>query len=87
MSKTLAKRFQEITELKLGMKITAVNIYRVQEDNLGDDKVISAVAEKEMDLYELVSLIMTDGLYRKYRNYYVVVECHDGDVYKIWIKK
>lgn len=87
MSKTLSKRFQEITELKLGMKITAVNIYRVQEDNIGDDKVISAVAEKEMDLYELVSLIMTDGLYRKYRNYYVVVESHDGDVYKIWIKK
>lgn len=87
MSKTLAKRFQEITELKLGMKVTAVNIYRVQEDNIGDNKVISAVAEKEMDLYELVSLIMTDGLYRKYRNYYVVVESHDGDVYKIWIKK
>lgn len=87
MSKTLSKRFQEITELKLGMKITAVKIYRVQEDNIGDDKVISAVAEKEMDLYELVSLIMTDGLYRKYRNYYVVVESHDGDVYKIWIKK
>lgn len=88
MSKTLSKRFQEIVKLKLDCgKVTAVNIYRVQEDNIGDDKVISAVAEKEMDLYELVSLIMTDGLYRKYRNYYVVVECHDGDVYKVWIRK
>lgn len=88
MSKTLSKRFQEIVKLKLDCgKVTAVNIYRVQEDNIGDDKVISAVAEKEMDLYELVSLIMTDGLYCKYRNYYVVVECHDGDVYKVWIRK
>lgn len=30
---------------------------------------------------------MTDELYRKYKNYYVVVECHDGDVYKVWITK
>lgn len=87
MSMTLAKRFQEITELKLSVKATAVNIYRVQEDNIGDNKVMSAVAEKEIDLYELVSLIMTDELYRKYKNYYVVVECHDGDVYKVWIEK
>ena len=30
---------------------------------------------------------MTDRLYGKYKGYYVVVESHDGDVYKIWIKK
>ena len=87
MSKTLAKRFQEITELKLGMKVTAVKIYRVQDDSLGDNKVISAVAAKEIDLHRLVHVAMTDRLYGKYKNYYVIVECHDGDVYKIWIKK
>lgn len=88
MSKTLSKRFQEIVELKLGSdKVTAVKIYRVPDDNLGDIKVISAVAEKEINLYELVSLVMTDELYRKYKNYYVVVEAHDGDVYKVWIAK
>lgn len=87
MSKTLAKRFQEITELKLGMKVTAVKIYRVQDDSLGDNKVISAVAAKEIDLHRLVHVAMTDRLYGKYKGYYVVVESHDGDVYKIWIKK
>lgn len=87
MSKTLAKRFQEITELKLGMKVTAVKIYRVQDDSLGDNKIISAVAAKEIDLHRLVHVAMTDRLYGKYKGYYVVVESHDGDVYKIWIKK
>lgn len=87
MSKTLAKRFQEITELKLGMKVTAVKIYRVQDDILGDNKVISAVAAKEIDLHRLVHVAMTDRLYGKYKGCYVVVESHDGDVYKIWIKK
>lgn len=87
MSKTLAKRFQEITELKLGMKVTAVKIYRVQDDSLGDNKVISAVAAKEIDLHRLVHVAMTDRLYGKYKGYYVVVEAHDGDVYKVWIKK
>lgn len=87
MSKTLSKRFQEITELKLGMKVTAVKIYRVQDDSLGDNKVISAVAAKEIDLHRLVHVAMTDRLYGKYKGYYVVVESHDGDVYKIWIKK
>ena len=88
MSKTLSKRFQEIVNFKLDCgKVTAVKVYRVQDDCLGDDKVMSAVAEKEIDLYELVSLIMTDELYRKYKNYYVVVEAHDGDVYKVWIAK
>ena len=87
MSKTLAKRFQEITELKLGMKVTAVKIYLVQDDSLGDNKVISAVAAKEIDLHRLVHVAMTDRLYGKYKGYYVVVESHDGDVYKIWIKK
>ena len=87
MSKTLAKRFQEITEFKLGMKVTAVKIYRVQDDSLGDNKVISAVAAKEIDLHRLVHVAMTDRLYGKYKGYYVVVESHDGDVYKIWIKK
>lgn len=87
MSKTLAKRFQEITELKLGMKVTAVKIYLVQDDSLGDNKVISAVAAKEIDLHRLVHVAITDRLYGKYKGYYVVVESHDGDVYKIWIKK
>ena len=88
MSKTLSKRFQEIVNLKLDCgKVTAVKVYRVQDDCLGDDKVMSAVAARERDLYELVSLVMTDKLYRKYKNYYVVVEAHDGDVYKVWIAK
>lgn len=87
MSKTLSKRFQEIVEFKLGYKVTAIKIYNVPDNNLGDMKVMSAVAEKEINLYELVSLVMTDELYRKYKNYYVVVEAHDGDVYKVWIAK
>ena len=87
MSKTLSKRFQEITELKLGMKVTAVKIYRVQDDCLGDDKVMSAVAAKEIDLHRLVHVAMTDRLYGRYKGYYVVVESHDGDVFKVWIKK
>lgn len=87
MSKTLSKRFQEIADFKPSLKVTAVNIYRVQEDNIGDNKVISAVAAKEIDLHRLVHVAMTDRLYGKYKGYYVVVESHDGDVYKIWIKK
>lgn len=88
MSKTLSKSFQEIVKFKLDCgKVTAVKVYRVQDDCLSDDKVMSAVADNEMDLYELVALIMTDGLYRKYRNYWVVAECQDGDVYKVWITK
>lgn len=88
MSKTLSKRFQEIVNFKLDCgKVTAVKVYRVQDDCLGDDKVMSAVAARERDLYELVSLVMTDKLYRKYKNYYVVVEANDGDVYKVWIAK
>lgn len=91
MSKTLSEMFQEMVELKLGGdKVTAVKVYRVQDDCLGDDKVMSAVAARKRDLYELVSLIMTVEpypKYRKYRNYHVVAECHDGDVFKVWIKK
>ena len=87
MSKTLSKRFQEIAYFKPSLKVTAIKIYNVPNSNLGDMKVMSAVAEKEIDLYELVSLVMTDELYRKYKNYYVVVECHDSDVYKVWITK
>lgn len=91
MSKTLSQRFQEIVNLKLDCgKVTAVKVYLVHDDCLGDDKVMSAVAARERDLYELVSIIMTVKLYRKYRkyrNYYVVAECHDGDVYKVWIAK
>ena len=91
MSKTLSERFQEIVNLKLDCgKVTAVKVYRVQDDCLGDDKVMSAVAARERDLYELVSLKKKKKKYpkyRKYRNYYVVAECHDGDVYKVWITK
>ena len=88
MSKTLSKRFQEIVKFNLGSdKVTAIKIYNVPDNNLGDMKVMSAVAEKEINLYELVSLVMSDELYRKYKNYYVVVEALDGDVYKVWIAK
>lgn len=91
MSKTLSERFQEIVNFKLDCgKVTAVKVYRVQVDCLGDDKVMSAVAARKRDLYELVSLIMTVEpypKYRKYRNYHVVAECHDGDVFKVWIGK
>ena len=48
MSKTLSEMFQEIVEFKLGYKVTAVKIYRVSDDNLGDIKVMSVVAAKEM---------------------------------------
>lgn len=79
--------FQEIVEFNLGYKVTAVKIYKVPNNNLGDIKVMSVVAAKEMDLHRLVSMAMTDRLYGKYKAYYVVVEAHDGDVYKVWIKK
>lgn len=85
MSKTLSKRFQEITELKLGMKVTAVKIYMVSNNNLGNIKVLSVVAAKEMDLHRLVSMAMTDRLYAKYKDYDVVVAADDGNVFKVWI--
>lgn len=90
MSKTLSEMFQEIVELKLGIdKVTAVEIYMAQDDHLGDNKVLSVVEYKEMDLHRLVHVVMrdTDRLYHKYKNYDVVVSAYDGDVYKVWIRK
>lgn len=87
MSKTLSKRFQEITDFKPSLKVTAIKIYKVNDDNIGDNKVFSAVAAKEIELHRLVHIAMTDRLYGRYKHYYVVVESHDNDVYKVWITK
>lgn len=88
MSRTLSEMFKEITDLKLDCgKVTAVSIYRAQDDSLGDNKVMSAVAAKEMDLHRLVSMAMTDRLYAKYKDYDVVVAADDGNVFKVWIGK
>ena len=85
---TLSEMFNIMSQLQCGSTMAhSIKVYKIPHNNLGDIKVMSAVAEKEIDLYELVSLIMTDELYRKYKNYYVIVECHDGDVYKVWIAK
>lgn len=88
MSKTLSEMFQEIVELKLGGdKVTAVRIYRVQDDSLGDNKVMGVVASKEMDLHRLISAVMTDRRFPKYKDCDVVAAAHDGDVFKVWIGK
>lgn len=87
MSRTLSEMFKEIVEFKLGYKVTAVKIYKVPNNNLGDIKVMSVVAAKEMDLHRLVSMAMTDRLYAKYKDYDVVVAADDGNVFKVWIKK
>lgn len=88
MSKTLSEMFQEMVELKLGGdKVTAVRIYRVQDDSLGDNKVMGVVASKEMDLHRLISAVMTDRRFPKYKDCDVVAAAHDGDVFKVWISK
>lgn len=87
MSRTLSEMFKEIVEFKLGYKVTAVKIYKVPNNNLGNIKVMSVVAAKEMDLHRLVSMAMTDRLYAKYKDYDVVVAADDGNVFKVWIKK
>ena len=86
MSQKLSEMFQDIVELKLGsVQVTAVKIYRVQDDCLGDNKVMSAVAAKRIDLHRLVSVTMTDRRYPKYRDCDVVATAHDSDVFKVWI--
>lgn len=88
MSKTLSEMFQEIVELKLGGdKVTAVRIYRVQDDSLGNNKVMGVVASKEMELHRLISAVMIDRRFPKYRDFDVVAVAHDGDVFKVWIGK
>lgn len=87
MSRTLSEMFKEIVEFKLGYKVTAVKIYKVPNNNLGDIKVMSVVAAKEIDLHRLVSMAMTDRLYAKYKDYDVVVAADDGNVFKVWIGK
>ena len=88
---TLSEMFRIMSQLQCGSTMVhSIKVYRIPQNNLGDIKVMSAVAARKRDLYELVSLIMTVEpypKYRKYRNYYVVAECHDGDVYKVWIAK
>ena len=88
MSKTLSERFQEIVNLKLDCgKVTAVKVYRVQDDSLGENKVMGIVAAKEMDLHRLISAVMTDRRFPKYKDCDVVAAAHDGDVFKVWIGK
>ena len=87
MSRTLSEMFKEIVEFKLGYKVTAVKIYKVPNNNLGDIKVMSAVAAKEIDIYRLAELIKTDRLYPKYRDYSVDCTSYDAGVFKIWIIK
>lgn len=88
MSKTLSERFQEIVNLKLDCgKVTAVKVYRVQDDCLGDDKVMSVVAARDMDVYRLAELMMTDRLWSKYKDDSVDVTEWDDGVFKVWIDK
>lgn len=90
MSKTLSEMFQDIAKFKLDCgKVAAIEIYMAQDDCLGDNKVLGVTESKMMDLHRLVHVVMrgTDRLYHKYKNYDVVVSAHDGDVYKVWIKK
>ncbi|MBQ6689515.1 MAG: hypothetical protein IJN02_09830 [Bacteroidales bacterium] len=82
MSMTLSERFQEIAYFCLGSKVKAANIYKVH-DCIGNNKVISAVSVKKIELHRLVHIAMTDRLYGKYKNYYVVCECIDGFGFRI----
>lgn len=85
---TLSEMFRGMSQLQCGSTMAhSIKVYRIPHDNLGDIKVMSVVAAKEMDLHRLVSMAMTDRLYAKYKDYDVVVAAHDGDVYKVWIKK
>lgn len=91
MSNTLSERFLEIAYFNLGSKVTAVNIYQVNDDCIGNNKVMSAVSSKKIDLHRLVNVAMADRLYSKYKDYSVVIEgidnSDDGDVYNVWISK
>lgn len=85
---TLSEMFNTMSQLQCGSTMAhSIKVYRIPHDNLGDVKVMSVVAAKEMDLHRLVSMAMTDRLYAEYKDYDVVVAADEGNVFKVWIGK
>lgn len=85
---TLAQMFETMSQLQSDCaKAEAIKVYRVSDDNLGDIKVLSAVAARELDVYRLSTIIMTDRLWSKYKDYSVDVTEWDSGVFKVWIDK
>lgn len=83
---TLSEMFKSMSQLQSDCaKAEAIKVYRVSDDNLGDIKVLSAVAAREMDVYRLALIVMADRLYTKYRDLNVLVTSWDGNVFKVWI--
>lgn len=85
---TLSEMFRVMSQLQCGSTMAhSIKVYRIPHNNLGDVKVMSAVAAKEIDIYRLAELIKTDRLYPKYRDYSVDCTSYDAGVFKIWIIK
>ena len=85
---TLSEMFRSMSQLQSGMtKATAIKVYKIPHNNLGDVKVISVVAAKDMDIYRLAEFMMNDRLWSRYKDYSVDVTEWDGGVFKVWIDK
>lgn len=83
---TLSEMFRVMSQLQCGSTLVhSIKVYRIPHNNLGDIKVMSAVAAKEIDIYRLAELIMTDRLYPKYRDYSVDCTSYEAGCLKIWI--
>lgn len=85
---TLSEMFKVMRQLQSGSTVAhSIKVYRVPHDNLGDVKVMSVVAAKDVDVYRLAELIMTDRLYPKYRDYSVDCTSYYEGVLEIWINQ
>lgn len=85
---TLSEMFRIMSQLQCGSTMAhSIKVYKIPHNNLGDIKVMSAVAAKEIDIYRLAELIKTDRLYPQYRDYGVDCTLYENGVLKIWIIK
>lgn len=85
---TLSEMFKIMSQLQCGTSVVhSIKVYRIPDDNLGDVKVMSVVAAKDVDVYRLAELMMTDRLYPKYRDYSVDSSSYHDGVLKIWINQ
>lgn len=83
---TLSEMFRGMSQLQCSSTMAhSIKVYKIPHNNLGDIKVMSAVAAKDMDVYRLVELMMTHRLYPKYRDYSVDSTSFDAGVFSIWI--
>lgn len=85
---TLSEMFRGMSQLQCGLSVAhSIKVYKIPHNNLGDIKVMSAVAAEEIDIYRLAELIKTDRLYPQYRDYSVDCTLYEDGVLKIWIIK